>query len=90
MSFPADGSLVFSSKKRVFRVLSVDEAGVFPINRPSARRVETKADQGTAVWLSPAMEDAVDEWAAAQPDPKPGRMEAVRRLLDRALSAAAL
>ena len=40
------------------------------------------------LWLSPAMENAVDAWAAAQPDPKPGRVEAIRRLLDKALGAA--
>ena len=90
MEHQADDSLVFSSKKRVFRVLSVDEAGLPQAARPAPRRGErsVRAEQGSAVWLSPAMENAVDAWAAAQPEPKPGRVEAIRRLLDKALGAA--
>ena len=88
MEHQADDSLVFSSKKRVFRVLSVEEAGPHAA-RPPLRRGERpgRGEQGSTIWLSPAMENAVDEWAAAQPDPRPGRLEAIRRLLDKALGA---
>ena len=83
MDNQADGSLVFSSKTRVFRVLSVDGDSIGP--HPRAGRGRPK-ETGTALWLSPSLEDAIDEWAAAQPDPKPGRMEAVQRLLGKALA----
>ena len=89
MDHQADNTFVFSSKKLVFRVLAIDDAGGSHAARPVLKRSEpvSRTKQGSAIWLSPAMEDAVDEWAAAQPDPKPGRLEAIPRLLDRALAA---
>jgi hypothetical protein len=34
--------------------------------------------------------DRLDAWIAAQPDPKPSRPEAIRRLVEAALAAATL
>lgn len=36
---------------------------------------------------TPEQVDAVDAWAAEQPDPKPTRAEAIRRLVEEALKA---
>ena len=80
-------NLVFSSKTRVFRVLAVDEARIGPAPRSSGRAGERPSGQDSAeFWLSPPMQDAIDAWVATQPDPKPGRAEAVRRLLNKALT----
>jgi hypothetical protein len=35
--------------------------------------------------LERKMLDAIDAWISAQPDPKPSRPEAIRRLIDKAL-----
>ena len=40
----------------------------------------------TAIRLSEDLRDSVDRWAARQPD-KPGRSEAMRRLIERGLAA---
>lgn len=51
-------------------------------------RPATGKDPVTAIRLSPEMRENVDVWAAKQAD-KPGRSEAMRRLIDTALAAAA-
>jgi len=35
----------------------------------------------------PSIASALDAWIAAQPDPKPSRPEAIRRLVEQALAA---
>jgi hypothetical protein len=50
-------------------------------------RPATGKDPVTAIRLSPEMRENVDVWAAKQAD-KPGRSEAMRRLIDTALAAA--
>lgn len=37
--------------------------------------------------LRPEMAQALDSWIAAQPDPKPSRPEAIRRLIEKALGS---
>jgi hypothetical protein len=37
--------------------------------------------------LYPDLARALDEWIASQPDPKPSRPEAIRRLLQQALES---
>ena len=39
--------------------------------------------------LYPALDASLDAWIESQPDPKPSRPEAIRRLLERALKAGA-
>lgn len=51
-------------------------------------RPATGKDPVTAIRLSPEMRENVDVWAAKQAD-KPGRSEAMRRLIDTSLAAAA-
>jgi metal-responsive CopG/Arc/MetJ family transcriptional regulator len=34
----------------------------------------------------PELAERIDAWIAAQPDPKPSRSEAIRRLVDKALA----
>lgn len=42
----------------------------------------TGPGQSTNVRLLPPIGDALDAWIAQQPDPKPSRPEAIRRLLE--------
>jgi hypothetical protein len=49
-------------------------------------RPATGQDPVTAIRLSKELRETVDAWAASQDD-KPGRSEAIRRLVDMALKA---
>jgi hypothetical protein len=51
-------------------------------------RPATGQDPVTAIRLSAELRESVDEWAARQDD-EPGRSEAIRRLVERALTIAA-
>jgi Arc/MetJ-type ribon-helix-helix transcriptional regulator len=37
--------------------------------------------------MPPELEAAIDEWMDRQPDPKPSRSEAIRRLIEKGLKA---
>jgi hypothetical protein len=52
--------------------------------RPGSGRKPTGRDPVTAIRLSKEMRSAVDTWATKQDD-KPGRSEAIRRLVDAGL-----
>ena len=55
-------------------------------NTKKIRKPRAKA-QGEliGVRLQPPMLDPLDTWIAAQPEPRPSRPEAIRRLLEKAL-----
>ncbi len=42
---------------------------------------------GVMVRMPHAAIDVLDDWIAAQPDPKPSRPEAIRRLVEKALAS---
>lgn len=56
-----------------------------PVIRKKRGRPPTGQDPVTAIRLSLALRAAVDNWALRQPDPKPSRSEAIRRLVEIAL-----
>lgn len=57
--------------------------------QPQKRRGPTPRGVGTPVQvrLQPKSLEALDAWIAKQPDPKPTRPEAIRRLMERGLVA---
>lgn len=74
-----------STRQKVFRVLPLERSiGTSSSGAELKRRRRSSPPDDD--WLTPAMRRAVDDWAAAQPDPKPSRTEAIRRLLERGLA----
>ncbi len=70
-----------AAAKSVFRLAAVGQPPT-----PKRRSPQTRPDGSEAFWLSLPLQRAIDRWMAAQPDPKPSRAEAVRRLLERGLA----
>jgi hypothetical protein len=52
---------------------------------PVAERPETTARNESVVRLQSELMSKIDAWIQNQPEPKPGRSEAIRRLLEQAL-----
>ena len=50
-------------------------------------RPPTGIGKATGLRLYPALEERLDKWIEAQPDPKPSRPAAMRRLIERGLDA---
>ena len=74
-----------STRQKVFRVLPLDRS-IDVSSSGSEFKRRRRSGPADDDWLTPAMRRAVDDWAAAQPDPKPSRTEAMRRLLERGLA----
>jgi hypothetical protein len=55
--------------------------------RPAEPPETTGRGEGGSVHLSPERMSKLDAWIEAQPEPKPGRAEAIRRLLDPVLQS---
>ena len=50
------------------------------------KRGRPKSEPTTVIRLPVSVLLAVDDWIAAQPEPRPSRPEAIRRLLEKALT----
>jgi hypothetical protein len=50
-------------------------------------RPRTGRDPARGVRMPPELEAAIDAWIKQQPDPKPSRSEAIRRLIEEGLEA---
>ena len=74
-----------STRQKVFRVLPLDCSSGSSSSEAKHKNYR-RSRSGDADWLTPAMSKAIDDWAAAQPDPQPSRSEAIRRLLERGLA----
>jgi hypothetical protein len=56
------------------------------VNKKSRGRPKTGIGRVIGLRLYPHEEAALEGWIARQPEPKPSRPEAIRRLLEKALS----
>ena len=59
------------------------------VNTKKRGRPATGRGDLVGVRIQPEQLAALDAWCAAQPDPKPSRPEAIRKILDRAPSVEA-
>ena len=83
---PASSGWEFmSTGRKVFRVLPLDSSSG-SLSSEIKHRNQRRSRSAEGDLLTPAMRKAVDEWAAAQPDPQPSRSEAIHRLLERGLA----
>ena len=55
--------------------------------RPPGRPRGRKFSETLPLRLTPDLSAMIDEWLALQPEPKPSRSEAIRRLVEEALKA---
>jgi hypothetical protein len=83
-----DGPLALQARKRYYIVMKKAIPKAWGGRRAGAGRKPTGRDPVTAIRLSPEFIAQVEAWATKQPD-KPGRSEAIRRLVELGLKAKA-